>query len=135
MRRLQSVLRDTIVMGTGCLKVYEGDDNKVCVDRVLVTDLYVDENDSMDGDPQQLIQLKLMDRIKLLANSPRSSAAMIAGDSRTVIQITAPIQPGPPLIRLCVYEGWKSSQWSKTKIRSRIHSWSPRYRYSDGNYP
>src|ERR1035437_11171682 len=48
------ILRDCIVMGTGCLKVYEGDDGKVCVDRVLITDLFVDDNDSINGEPQQL---------------------------------------------------------------------------------
>lgn len=65
------ILRDCITMGTGCLKIYEGDNNKVCVDRVLQTDLYVDDNDSLNGEPQQLIQLKLMDRDKLLANNPK----------------------------------------------------------------
>lgn len=64
-------LRDCIVMGTGILKVYEGDDGRVCVDRVLETDLYVDDNDSINGTPQQLIQLKLMDRDKLLAANPK----------------------------------------------------------------
>ena len=56
------ILKDGLTIGTGALKVYEGDDKKVAVDRVLVTDLYVDDNDSINGCPQQLIQLKLMDR-------------------------------------------------------------------------
>jgi hypothetical protein len=66
------MLRDGIVMGTGCLKVYEGENGKVCVDRVLITDLFVDDNDSINGDPQQLYQLKLMDRDKLIANNPKA---------------------------------------------------------------
>lgn len=72
------ILKDGLTIGTGCLKVYEGDDKKVCVDRVLVSDLYVDDNDSINGQPQQLIQLKLMDREKLLANSPKSAEKVIA---------------------------------------------------------
>lgn len=64
------MLRDCMVMGTGCLKVYEGDNDKVCVDKVLVTDLFVDENDAVNGEPQTLYQVKLMDRDKLIANSP-----------------------------------------------------------------
>lgn len=64
------MFRDGTIMGSGCLKVYEGYDNKVAVDRVLVTDLYVDENDSINGEPQNLIQLKLMDRDKLIAQNP-----------------------------------------------------------------
>lgn len=65
------VLRDAIVMGSGALKVYEGDDNKVALDRVLVSDLYVDENDAINGEPTQLYQLKLVEREKLMALYPK----------------------------------------------------------------
>lgn len=68
------ILRDCIVMGTGILKVYRGDDDKVCVDRVLETDLFTDENDSINGEPQQLIQLKLVDRERLIANNVKKKA-------------------------------------------------------------
>lgn len=71
------MLRDCMVMGTGCLKVYEGDDDKVCVERVLKTNLFVDDNDAIDGDPQTLYQLMLMDRARLLARNP---------DKKTVIE-------------------------------------------------
>lgn len=64
-------LRDAIVMGSGILKVYRGDDDKVCVDRIMATDLYIDDNDALNGNPQSLVQLKLMDRDKLMANNPR----------------------------------------------------------------
>lgn len=64
------MFRDGGIMGAGALKVYEGHDNKVAIDRVLQTDLYVDENDAINGDPQNLIQLKLMDREKLIAQNP-----------------------------------------------------------------
>lgn len=64
------MLRDCIVTGTGALKVYRGDDDKVCVDRVMTTDLFVDDNDSLNGDPQTLMQMKLVDRDKLFANNP-----------------------------------------------------------------
>lgn len=69
------ILRDCCVMGPGVLKVYEGEDNKVAVDRVMVTDLFVDDNDSLNGEPQQLIQLKLVDRDKLIAKNIGSKAA------------------------------------------------------------
>lgn len=72
----KKVLRDACVMGTGALKVYRGDDDKVCLDRVMVTDLYVDENDAINGDPQQLYQLKLVDRDKLMANNPQAKMAI-----------------------------------------------------------
>ena len=70
------MLRDCLVMGTGCLKVYEGDDDKVYVDRVLITDLYTDDNDNLNGHPQQLYQVKLVDRDKLIAQNPTKRAML-----------------------------------------------------------
>ncbi len=99
------MLRDCIVMGTGCLKVYEGEDQKVSVDRVLITDLFIDDNDSLNGTPQQLIQLKLMDRDKLLALCP---------DKKHIILNTPQSYPdnSPDTGRttadqVMVVEGWK----------------------------
>ena len=65
------ILKDAVVMGTGALKIYEGEDNKVALDRVMVTDLYVDTNDAINGEPQTLYQLKLVDRDKLIAWFPK----------------------------------------------------------------
>ncbi len=64
-------LRDCLTTGVGALKVYEGDNEKVCIDRVMTTDLFVDDNDSLNGNPQQLLQMKLVDRDKLMANSDK----------------------------------------------------------------
>ncbi len=100
------ILRDTIVMGTGCLKVYEGDDHKVCVDRVMITDLFVDDNDSINGEPQQLLQLKLMDRDKLLANSPKKSEAVIEGTPQSYPD-NAPDSGRTTADQVMVVEGWK----------------------------
>lgn len=55
-------LRDAEVLGTGCLKVFETQDDKVGLERVLETELLVDPNDSLYGYPRQLFQLKLVDR-------------------------------------------------------------------------
>lgn len=64
-------LRDGLVTGTGAIKVYAGDNDRICMDRVMTTDLYVDDNDSLNGEPQQLIQIKLMDRDRLIAMYPK----------------------------------------------------------------
>jgi hypothetical protein len=100
------VLRDCIVMGTGCLKVYEGDDGKVCVDRVLITDLFMDDNDVINGDPQQLVQLKLMDRDKLIANSPKKSAGIIEGTPQSYPD-NSPDSGRTTADQVMVVEGWK----------------------------
>jgi len=100
------MLRDAIVMGTGCLKVYEGEDGKVSVDRVMKTHLYVDDNDSINGDPQQLYQLKLMDRDKLLANSPKKAAKVIEGTPNSYPDNT-PDSGRTVSDQVMVVEGWK----------------------------
>ncbi len=98
-------LRDGIVMGTGILKVYEGDDHKVCVDRVLATDLYVDENDSLNGDPQTLYQLKLMDRDKLMANNPKKK--VVIAETPQSYPDNAPDSGRTTADHVLVVEGWK----------------------------
>ncbi len=60
------VLRDASVEGTGCLKVYETEDNKVGLERVLLTELLIDPNEAIYGEPRQLYQLKLVDRNVLM---------------------------------------------------------------------
>lgn len=63
-------LKDALVEGTGVIKVYERD-NKIALDRVLFTELFVDLNESRDGDPRQLHQIKLMDRDMLIEMAPK----------------------------------------------------------------
>lgn len=112
------MLRDGIVMGTGCLKVYEGDNGKVCVDRVLITDLFVDDNDSINGDPQQLYQLKLMDRDKLIANNPKS-AEIIAGAPQSYPD-NAPDSGRTTADQVMVVEAWKLPSGPDPKARGYI---------------
>lgn len=59
------LLRDAAVLGNGCVKIYENSDKRVALDRVLLTELLVDPNDALYGDPRQLFQLKLIDRAML----------------------------------------------------------------------
>lgn len=99
------MLRDCCVMGTGVLKVYAGDDDKVCIDRVLETDLFVDEADALNGDPQQLYQLKLMDRKKLISRNPK--LAKMLGDAPQAYSDNAPGTTRTISDQIMVVEGWK----------------------------
>jgi hypothetical protein len=63
-------LRDALVEGTGVIHVYETPDNRVGLERVLLTELLVDPNEAMYGEPRQLYRIKLVDREVLLANFP-----------------------------------------------------------------
>lgn len=64
------ILRDALVEGTGIAHIYETPDNKVGMERVLLTELLVDPNESMYGDPRQLYRIKLVDRDVLISNFP-----------------------------------------------------------------
>lgn len=99
------MLRDACVNGTGCLKVYRGPDNKVWVDRVMITDLLVDDNDSLNGEPQQIYQLKLVDRTKLMAQNPKAKA-VIAMTPQSYPD-NAPDSGRTTADQIMVVEGWK----------------------------
>lgn len=64
-------LRDALVTGTGVLHTYETQDCKVGLERVLLTELLVDPNEAMYGEPRQIYRIKLVDRDVLIANFPK----------------------------------------------------------------
>lgn len=64
-------LRDALVEGTGIIHVYEDQDHRVALERVLLTELLVDPNEAMYGEPRQLYRIKLVDRDVLIANFPK----------------------------------------------------------------
>lgn len=66
-----TALRDALVAGTGVVHTYETPDNQVGLERVLLTELLVDPNEAMYGEPRQLYRMKLMDRDVLIANFPK----------------------------------------------------------------
>lgn len=99
------MLRVCLNNGPGCLKVYEGDDKKVALDHVLSTDLFVDENDAINGDPQQLIQLKLMDREKLIAQNPKKEGMI--EDTPQSYPDNSPDSGRTTADQIMVVEGWK----------------------------
>ncbi len=65
------MLRDALVTGTGAIHVYRTDDDKVGLDRVLNTELLVDPNEAVYGEPRQLYRVKLVDRMVLEAANPK----------------------------------------------------------------
>jgi hypothetical protein len=88
------------------MKVYEDDgSHKVAMDRVLSTDLFCDENDSINGEPQQLIQLKLMDRDRLIARNPKAKA--ILSGTPASYPDNSPETGRTVADQIMVVEGWK----------------------------
>lgn len=73
-------LRDALITGTGVIHVFETPDHRVGMERVLLTELLIDPNEAMYGEPRQLYRIKLVDRDVLMANFPkmRDKIAMAA---------------------------------------------------------
>lgn len=70
----ERILKDAAILGTGCIKVYETSDARVGLQRTLLTELLLDPNDSMYGDPRQLYELKLIDRSVLKELMPGNNS-------------------------------------------------------------
>jgi len=114
-------LRDALVEGTGCLKIYREND-KVALERVFLTELLVDMNESMYGEPRQLYQIKLIDRQmliemfpekkKMLEDASKAFPEQNADSSKTVSDL------------VMVVEGWhlKSGPDAKDGRRSIVCS-------------
>lgn len=97
------MFRDAGILGDGFLKVFARH-GKVCVDRVLATELLVDFNDGYYDDPQQLFQLKLVDRGVLAQLFPKKEAQIensVAGNVDSTPRSTETIAD-----KVIVAEGW-----------------------------
>ena len=69
-------LRDALVTGDGIVHTFETPDGKVGLERVLLTELLVDPNEAMYGEPRQLYRIKLVDRDVLINNFPKFKAKL-----------------------------------------------------------
>ncbi len=112
------ILRDGAAMGTGCLKVYEDDNKKVAVDRVMVTDLFVDYNDAINGEPTQLYQLKLMDRDRMISRFPDHKKLLEVCDNAN--PDNTPETGRTIADQIMVVEGWKLPSGPDSKARGYI---------------
>ncbi len=100
-------LRDCIATGTGVLKVFRGDDDKVQIERTMITDLFVDDNDAINGTPQTLYQMKLVDRDKLYANNPTKEARAIIANTPNSQPDNSPDSGRSVADQVMVVEGWR----------------------------
>ena len=60
---------DSLLFGTGVLKVFPDNDN-VCVERVMPSEIVVDDAEAFYGDPRQIHQTKVINRDVLVAMFP-----------------------------------------------------------------
>lgn len=99
------ILRDSLVMGTGCLKIFETPDHKVGIERVLLTELFVDVSESYNGDPRSLYQVKLVDRQVLEAAFPKERKLVETAEATTPDKSAEASQTISDLV--LVVEGWR----------------------------
>lgn len=99
------ILRDALIEGTGCLKIYETLDHKVGIDRVLLTELFVDLSEGIYGDPRGLYQVKLVDRMVLEASFPDHKDIISAAEKTTPDNSAESAQTVSDLV--LVVEGWR----------------------------
>lgn len=103
--KVVKMLRDSIVIGDGWLKVYEGEDGRVAIDRVLDVDIIMDDNDSLNGSPTTLYQVKLVNRDKLVGTKRKHRR--IIEDAPNAVPDAAPSSGKSTADQVMVIEGWK----------------------------
>lgn len=101
----EQVLRDSMILGDGFFKVFEDTIRKrVAIERVLCTELFVDEQDGMYGFPRQLHQLKLVDRDVLAECYPDKEASIMKAQAAYLDSSTQSEQTVSSQIMVC--ESW-----------------------------
>ncbi|CAM6005206.1 unnamed protein product [Sphagnum balticum] len=98
-------LRDALVTGTGCLKVYETPDGKVGLERRLITDILIDQSEAMYGDPRQIYEMKLIDREVLMDQCPGYKAIIEAAAKASPDNSSDSSKSVSDLVM--VVEGWR----------------------------
>ncbi len=63
------VFRDSVVFGTGFMKIY-ADDDKIHCERIIPDEIKVDELEGRTGHPRSMYQIKFVDKYTLIADFP-----------------------------------------------------------------
>jgi len=96
-------LKDSCVLGNGFIKVFAQDD-KVCLERTLETELLVDYNDAYYDNPRSLIHMKLIDRGTALSLFPKESDKILAAQHGNVDN--TPLSTETVSDQFIISEGW-----------------------------
>lgn len=98
------ILTDALVQGTGCVKILETMDGKVGLERILLTELFVDIQEAAFGDPRRMYQVKLMDRTMLESMFPKHKQKAAEAEKATIDSSSTTAQSVADLVM--VVEGW-----------------------------
>lgn len=108
----ETILRDAEVFGTGCVKIYEDDDNRVKLERKILTEIYFDENDSLYNDPTQMYEFSLIERSVLMEMFPSYKSQI-----KNAMQAYPTHDGDQPTVsdQVMVVEGWHLKSGKKAK--------------------
>lgn len=106
-------LKDALVTGKGVLKVYETQDNKVGVERTLNTELLVDANDGIYGEPRTMYHIKLIDREVLMDIAPKYKN--VIKEAETAYPDNSSDSSRTVSDQVMVVEGWHLKSGMKAK--------------------
>ncbi len=98
------MLRDAGVIGDGLIKVFR-QNNKVCHERTLATELLTDYNDAYYNKPRSLIQMKLVDRELAMELNPKKAEIISRASAGTVDN--TPLSTETVSDQFIVSEGWR----------------------------
>lgn len=140
------LLRDASALGTGCIKIFENMEKRVALERVMLTELLVDQNEARLSDPRQLYQFSLVDRSLLMEQFPEYQKEIATAEAAYPDQ-SADSQRSVA-DQVMVIEGWRlpssknsndgmhsiactgglifTEQWSKSKFPFVFMHYSPR---------
>ncbi len=107
----EEILRDAEVFGTGVVKVYEKDD-RVCLERKILTEILFDENDALYGNPRQMYEFSLVERSVLCDMFPSKKSEIMSA-----MQSYPTHEGGDPTVsdQVMVIEGWHLKSGKKAK--------------------
>ncbi len=108
------VFVDGCVYGTGFLQVYEGEDGKLCCERVLPSEIFIDELDGHYGRPRQMLRRKFVARDVLIRMFPKYAQEII--DSGKKERLDVPGSTSEVIDNTVeVWEAWHLPSGSKAK--------------------
>lgn len=101
-KTMKQVFVDSEVFGKGALQIFKKN-GRLAVERVLPSELYVDEADGMYGKPRQLLRRKLVQREVLAAAFPEKADAILKMPRASTL---SSLGPQGSQVMVEVWEGW-----------------------------
>lgn len=104
---IDDMLYDALIFGHGFVMPYVERGGKICVERVFVGELFVDQVAAMNGRPLEMYRRRFVDRSVLLGAFPKAKdeiASLSSGSSQYVMPID---RPDPLADQVELVEAWR----------------------------